>query len=100
MPRLSFYVLKQLAGPTALFTLLLTAVIWLTQSLHLLDLVINRGQSAPTFLYLTLLLLPSLGHHADRHLCWLRSVAICVPCCNCQHCDLPRFCSLDTDTSI
>jgi lipopolysaccharide export system permease protein len=60
MPRLSFYVLKQLAGPTALFTLLLTAVIWLTQSLHLLDLVINRGQSAPTFLYLTLLLLPSL----------------------------------------
>ncbi len=60
MPRLSFYVLRQLAGPTALFALLLTAVIWLTQSLHLLDLVINRGQSAPTFLYLTLLLLPSL----------------------------------------
>lgn len=60
MPRLSYYVLRQLAGPVALFTLLLTAVIWLTQSLHLLDLVINRGQSAPTFLYLTLLLLPSL----------------------------------------
>ncbi|HTO39566.1 MAG TPA: LPS export ABC transporter permease LptF [Rhizomicrobium sp.] len=60
MPRLSYYVLRQLAGPMALFTLLLTAVIWLTQSLHLLDLVINRGQSAPTFLYLTLLLLPSL----------------------------------------
>jgi len=60
MPRLSFYILRQLAGPVALFTLLLTAVIWLTQSLHLLDLVINRGQSAPTFLYLTLLLLPSL----------------------------------------
>ncbi len=60
MPRLSFYILKQLAAPTALFALLLTAVIWLTQSLHLLDLVINRGQSAPTFLYLTILLLPSL----------------------------------------
>src|SRR5215472_18471055 len=60
MPRLSFYVLKQLIGPTALFTFLLTAVIWLTQSLRLLDLVINRGQSAPTFLYLTLLILPSL----------------------------------------
>ncbi len=60
MPRLSFYILKQLAGPVALFVLLLTGVIWLTQSLHLLDLVINRGQSAPTFLYLTLLLLPSL----------------------------------------
>ncbi len=60
MSRLSFYVLKQLIGPTALFAFLLTAVVWLTQSLRLLDLVINRGQSAPTFLYLTLLILPSL----------------------------------------
>ena len=60
MPRLSLYVLKQLVGPTAVFTLLLTSVIWLTQSLRLLDLVINRGQSAPTFLYLTILILPSL----------------------------------------
>lgn len=60
MPRLSFYVLKHLIGPTALFTVLLTSVVWLTQSLRLLDLVINRGQSAPTFLYLTLLILPSL----------------------------------------
>jgi lipopolysaccharide export system permease protein len=60
MPRLSFYVLKQLIGPTALFAFLLTSVVWLTQSLRLLDLVINRGQSAPTFLYLTLLILPGL----------------------------------------
>ncbi len=60
MSRLSFYVLKQLIGPTALFALLLTSVVWLTQSLRLLDLVINRGQSAPTFLYLTLLILPGL----------------------------------------
>lgn len=60
MPRLSLYILRQLIGPTAIFTFLLTAVIWLTQSLRLLDLVINRGQSAPTFLYLTLLILPSL----------------------------------------
>ena len=60
MPRLSTYVLRQLLGPAALFTLLLTAVVWLTQSLRLLDLVINRGQSAPTFLYLSLLVLPSL----------------------------------------
>ncbi|HEY5237405.1 MAG TPA: LPS export ABC transporter permease LptF [Rhizomicrobium sp.] len=60
MPRLSFYILRQLAGPTALFAFLMTCVIWLTQSLHLLDLVINRGQSALTFFYLTLLLLPTL----------------------------------------
>lgn len=60
MPRLSFYVLRQLIGPVALFIFLLTCVIWLSQSLRLLDLVINRGQSAPTFFYLTLLMLPSL----------------------------------------
>ena len=60
MPRLSFYVLKQLIGPIALYTFLLTCVVWLTQSLKLLDLVINRGQSAPTLLYLTILILPSL----------------------------------------
>lgn len=60
LPRLSLYLLGQLIGPTALFTFLLTAVIWLSRSLQLLDLVINRGQSAPTFLYLTILVLPSL----------------------------------------
>lgn len=60
LPRLSIYVLGQMIGPTILFTVLLTAVIWLTQSLRLLDLVINRGQSAPTFVYLTLLIVPSL----------------------------------------
>ncbi|MBU6298232.1 MAG: LPS export ABC transporter permease LptF [Alphaproteobacteria bacterium] len=60
MPRLSFYVLKQLIGPIALFAFLMTCVVWLTDSLRLLDLVINRGQSAPTFVYLTILILPSL----------------------------------------
>src|ERR1700761_7135633 len=58
--RLSWYVLGQIAGPVALLTLLMTCVILLTQSLRLLDLVINRGQSAPTFVYLTLLILPGL----------------------------------------
>lgn len=60
MPRLATYVFRQLIGPVALFVFLLTSVIWLSQSLRLLDLVINRGQSAPTFFYLTLLMLPSL----------------------------------------
>lgn len=60
MPRLSYYIIRQLIGPVILFTFLMTCVIWLTQSLHLLDLVINRGQSAPTFLYLSLLVLPYL----------------------------------------
>jgi lipopolysaccharide export system permease protein len=60
MPQLSGYLLGQLLGPVALLTLLMTCVIWLTQFPRLLDLVINRGQSAPTFIYLTLLLLPTL----------------------------------------
>jgi lipopolysaccharide export system permease protein len=59
LPSLSAYVLMQLMGPVAILTLLLTSVIWLVTSLPLLDLVINRGQSAPTFLYLMLLELPS-----------------------------------------
>lgn len=59
-PRLSFYILGQLLGPVAILALLMTGVIWLVSILPLLDLVINRGQSAPTFLYLIMLLLPQL----------------------------------------
>jgi lipopolysaccharide export system permease protein len=59
MRRLSTYVLKQLIGPVALFTFLLTCVIWLTQALPLLDLIINRGQSVTTFAYLSMLVVPT-----------------------------------------
>lgn len=57
--RLSRYILVQLLGPVALLALLLTSVIWLVTILPLLDLVITKGQSAGTFLYLILLLLPT-----------------------------------------
>ncbi len=60
MPKLSTYVLKQLIGPVALFAFLMTCVIWLTQALHFLDLIINRGQSAATFVYLSILVIPNL----------------------------------------
>ena len=60
LPKLSWYVLGQILTPVAILTLLLTCVILMTQSLRLLDLVINRGQSAPTFIYLTVLILPGL----------------------------------------
>src|SRR5262245_41265089 len=60
MRKLSFYILRQILGPFVLFALLLTLVVWMTQSLRLLDLVINRGQSAAIFAYLTMLMLPSL----------------------------------------
>ena len=60
MRKLFFYLLRQIVGPFLLFTLLLTLVVWMTQSLRLLDLVINRGQSAAIFAYLTMLMVPSL----------------------------------------
>ena len=60
MRSLSFYVLRQIVGPFLLFLTLMTTIVWLTQSLRLLDLVINRSQSAGMFTYLTLLILPTL----------------------------------------
>jgi lipopolysaccharide export system permease protein len=60
MRKLHFYILRQVLGPFVLFTLLLTLVVWMTQALRLLDLVINSGQSAGIFAYLTLMMLPSL----------------------------------------
>jgi lipopolysaccharide export system permease protein len=60
MRKLFFYILRQIVGPFLLFTLILTLVVWMTQSLRLLDLVINRGQSAAIFAYLTMLMIPSL----------------------------------------
>lgn len=60
MRKLFFYILRQITGPFLLFALLLTLVVWMTQSLRMLDLVINRGQSAVIFAYLTMLIVPSL----------------------------------------
>ena len=60
MRSLFSYILRQIIGPFLLFTVVLTLVIWMTQSLRLLDIVINRGQSAEIFAYLTMLMLPSL----------------------------------------
>ena len=37
----------------------LTAIIWLSQSLRFVELIVNRGVSPTTFAYLTLLLLPN-----------------------------------------
>jgi lipopolysaccharide export system permease protein len=47
-------------GPLLLITLTLTAVIWLTQGLRLLDRMIRNGLAFGSFLYLTSLLMPAL----------------------------------------
>ena len=57
---LSLYVFAQLLGPVAMLAFLLTSMIWLVTILPLLDLVITRGQSPFTFIYLALLYLPAL----------------------------------------
>lgn len=54
------YMLRQITGPLLFFTFVLTGVIWLSQSLRMLDVVINQSQSVGTFIYLTVLGLPQL----------------------------------------
>ncbi len=54
------YVLKNLAAPTFFITFSLVCVVWLTQSLRFIDLIINQGLPVTDFLKLILLLLPSL----------------------------------------
>lgn len=59
MKRYTRYILRQLVGPFVFITLGLCAVVWLTQSLRFVDLIVNKGLSVQAFLKLTLLLLPS-----------------------------------------
>jgi lipopolysaccharide export system permease protein len=58
MHRLTRYILHQCFATTVFVTAALTAAIWLTQSLKLVDLIVNRGLSPGLFLYLGLLTLP------------------------------------------
>lgn len=60
MSALTRYIIGQISAPAALFTVSLSGVIWLTQSLRLLDVIITRGQSAGTFLAFTALVLPTV----------------------------------------
>jgi lipopolysaccharide export system permease protein len=53
------YILRQILLGTFLVTLGLTCVIWLSQSLRLVELIINKGLSIGGFLYLTMLLMPN-----------------------------------------
>ena len=60
MSRLTRYILRQLVLPIVFITVALVGVVWLTQSLRFVDLIVNRGLSASHFLYLTLLLSPGI----------------------------------------
>jgi lipopolysaccharide export system permease protein len=58
MSRLTRYILVQSLGTMLFVTMVLSAAIWLAQSLRLIDLIVNRGLSLSVFLYLALLILP------------------------------------------
>ncbi len=55
----SRYVLHQLLVGMLLVTVSLTCIVWLSQSLRFVEMIVNRGLTAGTFVYLTMLLLPN-----------------------------------------
>ena len=57
--RLDRYIFRQLFWGLIAVTTGLTALIWLTQSLRFIELVVNRGLSMLVFMQLTGLLIPS-----------------------------------------
>jgi lipopolysaccharide export system permease protein len=59
MSRLDIYIFRQVLFALLVTTGGLTALIWLTQSLRFVELVVNRGLSFVVFLHLTSLLIPS-----------------------------------------
>ena len=60
LKRLDRYILRQLTTPLALATAVVTAIVWLTQSLQRLDIIIDYGEGWRTFGWLTILIIPNL----------------------------------------
>lgn len=60
MNRITSYIFTQLLFATLLVTLTVTCAFWLTQSLRFIELIVNHGLSIASYLYMTMLLLPSL----------------------------------------
>lgn len=56
---LSRYIFLQALGPFIVASIVLTGIIWLTQALRMLDVLITQGQTLLTFFELTSLALPS-----------------------------------------
>jgi len=59
MNRLDRYIIWQLFIGTVLITASLTCVVWLSQSLRFIDMIVNRGLSAKMFVFLTGLMMPN-----------------------------------------
>lgn len=59
MKRLSRYIFKQLFIGFLLILLGLTTLVWLTQSLRMIDMIVTKGISVRIFIQMTLLVLPN-----------------------------------------
>ena len=59
MPAITRYILTQVIAATLFVTVALTFAVWLTQSLRLIDYIVNRGLPASTFFQFVGYLLPS-----------------------------------------
>ena len=59
MRTLNFYILRQVIAGLFVVTMAMLAIVWLTQSLRLIDMIMTKGLSVWLFLKLTFLLLPS-----------------------------------------
>lgn len=60
MPQLDRYILRQIAYAFVFFTFILAGVIWLTQAVRLIDLVLSSGESLVRLFEFSLLVLPQV----------------------------------------
>ncbi len=59
MKRINLYIFRQLLVATILVATTLTCMVWLTQSLRFVEMIVNRGLSISLFINFTILLLPT-----------------------------------------
>jgi len=57
--RIDRYVIRQVLAAMIIVVVSLTCVIWLSQSLRFIDMIVNRGLPLATFIYFTVLLMPT-----------------------------------------
>lgn len=60
MASLDKYILRQCLVPFGMILLVTTAIVWATQSLQRIEIIVEHGQGLGVFLFLSLLIIPSL----------------------------------------
>ncbi|MEO1242451.1 MAG: LptF/LptG family permease [Pseudomonadota bacterium] len=60
MNSLDKYILRQSMTPLALILIVTTAIVWMTQSLQRIEIIVEYGQGLGVFAFLSLLIIPSL----------------------------------------